>query len=528
MPELTGLHIGLLALVLVIGVAVGWILRAERCGKEKIAVNAGWQKQLDAQQSEHDRLAGQNKSLMEQVSQYQASHKDYSNRARELAESLKEAIARRDELQRQIKDIRRNLEVAVTQRNKLRDNLQTQLEAGAPAALKEKDEKIFRLSRELTSWQSRVPPLVERFQEKNREASELAEALGKAEERIAELEELTSFDQTRIEALNANSLPAGGFASNEPEAMTSVERTLGEQDDAGESGATEEIAAADESTQPSAESTPEQAATESDEWTDQVSDRADDTDDADRQGERLAAAESDETPVSGGELGDRDSEAVADADDDADGQTGRVAAAESDKAPSSGGEPDDRDSEAVADADDDADGQTGRLAAAENDEIPSSGAEPDDRDSEALADVETAESRNAIVAADWQDDGVADDDDDGNEVDIEYENEVDDEDDPDQLPESSEAHDEAPPSPAGQADGDEATDDLKKIKGIGPSIERTLNDLGISRFQQLAEMSEFEIDRVAQQLRGFRSRIYRENWIGQARDLHYDKINGRG
>jgi predicted flap endonuclease-1-like 5' DNA nuclease len=57
------------------------------------------------------------------------------------------------------------------------------------------------------------------------------------------------------------------------------------------------------------------------------------------------------------------------------------------------------------------------------------------------------------------------------------------------------------------------------IKGIGPSIERTLHDLGIRRFHQIAEMSEFDIDRVAQQLRGFRSRIYREDWIGQARDL---------
>ena len=40
-------------------------------------------------------------------------------------------------------------------------------------------------------------------------------------------------------------------------------------------------------------------------------------------------------------------------------------------------------------------------------------------------------------------------------------------------------------------------------------------------------MSEFEIDRIAQHLRGFRSRIYREDWIGQARDLHYDKFNKR-
>jgi predicted flap endonuclease-1-like 5' DNA nuclease len=68
-------------------------------------------------------------------------------------------------------------------------------------------------------------------------------------------------------------------------------------------------------------------------------------------------------------------------------------------------------------------------------------------------------------------------------------------------------------------------DDLKQIKGVGPAIEKTLNELGIFSFNQIAEMSEYEIDRVAQRLKGFRSRIYRQDWIGQARDLHYQKNN---
>lgn len=62
-------------------------------------------------------------------------------------------------------------------------------------------------------------------------------------------------------------------------------------------------------------------------------------------------------------------------------------------------------------------------------------------------------------------------------------------------------------------------DDLRQIKGIGPAIEKTLNEMGIFRFQQIADLSEYEIDRVAQRLKGFHSRIYRENWIGQAREL---------
>jgi predicted flap endonuclease-1-like 5' DNA nuclease len=71
----------------------------------------------------------------------------------------------------------------------------------------------------------------------------------------------------------------------------------------------------------------------------------------------------------------------------------------------------------------------------------------------------------------------------------------------------------------------ESHDNLKKIKGVGPAIEKTLNGLGIYRFNQIAEMSEYDIDRVAQQLKGFRSRIYREDWVGQARTLQYEKNN---
>ncbi len=66
-------------------------------------------------------------------------------------------------------------------------------------------------------------------------------------------------------------------------------------------------------------------------------------------------------------------------------------------------------------------------------------------------------------------------------------------------------------------------DNLRLIKGIGPAIEKTLNELGIFRYHQIAEMTEYDINRVAQRLKGFSSRIYREDWIGQARDLQLRK-----
>lgn len=80
-------------------------------------------------------------------------------------------------------------------------------------------------------------------------------------------------------------------------------------------------------------------------------------------------------------------------------------------------------------------------------------------------------------------------------------------------------------APASYANAD-ARDDLKMIKGIGPAIEKTLNEMGIFLFDQIAAMSEYDIDRVAHRLKGFRSRIYREDWIGQARDLQDQKVSG--
>jgi predicted flap endonuclease-1-like 5' DNA nuclease len=64
-------------------------------------------------------------------------------------------------------------------------------------------------------------------------------------------------------------------------------------------------------------------------------------------------------------------------------------------------------------------------------------------------------------------------------------------------------------------------DDLQAIKGVGPAIEKTLHALGIFSYSQVAGMSEYDINRIAERLRGFRSRIYREDWVGQARDLQH-------
>ncbi len=299
MPDITVLHIGLIVAATLVGIIIGWVFRGNRSQHEKAAVNAGWQEQLDAQRKEHERLVGQNKNLMDQVSQFQASNRDAKNRAKELSSVVQEAFARRDELQREIKDIRSNLEVAVTQRDKLQTDLESR--GNEDDILKEKDDKIFQLSRELENWQDRLPPLIERYRARDEEASEFEAELVEARERIRQLEHEQDREhaETHIEPVrDPDTLTDGRDASNDP---------------------------------------------------------------------------------------------IDDAPDETDEQ-------------------------------------------------------------------EAVEETNGA-------------------------------------------------------------DNLKKIKGVGPAIEKTLNELGIFRFEQIAEMSEYEIDLVAQRLKGFHSRIYREDWMGQAREL---------
>ncbi len=344
MPEIAPVEIAVLAGLLVLGILLGWIFRGGRCAKEKIAVSAGWQAQLDSQQSEHDRLSAQNQSLMEQVSQSQASMNDSNSKAKELSDSLKETFERRDQLQVQLKNLRGNLDVALAQREILQADAKSREshDTASLAAIRDRDNKIFRLSRELTTWQNRVPPLVEKFQVRDQEAQAAETELQQARERIAALEAGMGPETTRIEPVDPAALIDGLHASNDP-----------------------------------------------------------------------------------------------------------------------------------------LDGATGEFETE-------------------LVDQNTSYNESITEDAPNLLDTHLDDDEDTVEADVLF-NDIE--------------------------SVDDDADDLKQIKGVGPAIEKTLNDLGIYRFNQIAEMSEYDIDRVAQQLKGFRSRIYREDWVGQARSLQYQKTN---
>lgn len=62
-----------------------------------------------------------------------------------------------------------------------------------------------------------------------------------------------------------------------------------------------------------------------------------------------------------------------------------------------------------------------------------------------------------------------------------------------------------------------ASDDLKKIRGIGPVMERILIDLGITTYRQIAEFNRQDIERVAAAIETSPNRIIRDDWVGGAK-----------
>lgn len=70
---------------------------------------------------------------------------------------------------------------------------------------------------------------------------------------------------------------------------------------------------------------------------------------------------------------------------------------------------------------------------------------------------------------------------------------------------------------SGPRDG--TPDDLQKIKGIGPKLEKLLHSMGFYHFDQIASWTENEVAWVDQNLEGFFGRVTRDRWIDQARDL---------
>ena len=61
-------------------------------------------------------------------------------------------------------------------------------------------------------------------------------------------------------------------------------------------------------------------------------------------------------------------------------------------------------------------------------------------------------------------------------------------------------------------------DDLKKISGVGPKIEKKLNKMGVSSYSQIAKWKKADINKADDAL-NFKGRIGREDWVAQAKIL---------
>ncbi len=343
MPELTVTHIVLLAVLAIAGAGAGWFARNRRAVEEKEAVKAMWKKEIDRQRSEHNRVAEQNKGLMELVSQQQAHQTKLKKQVGHLSEALGDANDRLESLQREVNS---------------------------------RNARNLKLKRELKKFHERLPPLTERYRIRTEEAANLEAALEESLMTIRDLKiqnEEAANAPMPIEPLrNGGPLTDGLEASNDEE----------------------------------------------DEYVDEIGDES--------------------TPVLIDEATMIEGEPVPD-EDEAVGED-------------------------VREADDPS-----------ADEAYPDDLSPDD----APPDVTPLNEHSLDV--------------------------------PSHVVHARENN--SPGEPP------QERDNLKKIRGVGPAIEKTLNEMGIFSFRQVAEMNDYDIDRIARRLKGFHSRIQREDWVGQAQTL---------
>jgi len=62
------------------------------------------------------------------------------------------------------------------------------------------------------------------------------------------------------------------------------------------------------------------------------------------------------------------------------------------------------------------------------------------------------------------------------------------------------------------------TDDLKRISGIGPKLEKVLRDMGVNSFADIAKWNDAKAMRIDKEL-DLDNRIIRDGWVRQAKAL---------
>lgn len=191
MTDLPLLLVGLALICALAGGVLGWHLHAERQRRDRLTAAATWQEKLQVEELMQERLRKQIRSMAGRLDAARQADRDARRRLARTERELQEANTRSDEAAAALAGCR----AAVAASNHKRDELHAQLQRLLAhskvlmASARAKDEKIFALSRELESWQERLPPLVYRFREKAREATAAHRALDIERARARDLED---------------------------------------------------------------------------------------------------------------------------------------------------------------------------------------------------------------------------------------------------------------------------------------------------------------------------------------------------
>ena len=73
-----------------------------------------------------------------------------------------------------------------------------------------------------------------------------------------------------------------------------------------------------------------------------------------------------------------------------------------------------------------------------------------------------------------------------------------------------------------QPTAETGADDLKRLSGVGPALEKKLHEQGVTTFAQIASWGPEEIADMDDKL-SFKGRIERDGWVDQAKALAAEK-----
>lgn len=163
----------MLAAAFLLGAALGWALRREKSTSKFARLAERRRLQLDEQQKKFERLRRQRRELRARVEEI---HERYRTRLRQAAESGARSPPDDAELER----LRTALADSIERRDALRRQLERLISRSRAVAAEATEGRlrIASLEESLAVWQRKLPPLMDKYREKSREAERLAALLG--------------------------------------------------------------------------------------------------------------------------------------------------------------------------------------------------------------------------------------------------------------------------------------------------------------------------------------------------------------